>query len=428
MGTGIFYSVLGAVFNQGSTFAVNLIIANVLGRATFGQYAIIQSTVATLTLIASFGAPMTATKYVAEFRGAQPERAGRILTLLGLVAAALALLTAGALLLCAPWVSARLLHAPELALPLAISAGVLLLNVVNGFLIGALAGFEAYQKQSRALMASSLAYLVLCGAGTWLGGLNGAIIAVLLSAAAQTTLLGVAFHSECAHQQVRLQVSKAAQESRILLGFALPAGLSGFTSMPALWLANLFLVRSAGGFAQMALYSAAFSLMNVVLFIPTLANSVGLSLINNEKSSGNLRRYRRIYWINMAFSGGMAAAGAVVAVALGPRLLALFGKSFRQGLPVLLVLVAAMVPQILSVSMSLLVQSLGKMWLQMATINLPRDIAIPLLAFLLIPAYGALGVALAYLVGWFIACVSFMVLNWYYWEWRSPSAPVLDVG
>src|SRR5579884_3743945 len=88
LSTGVAWSLLATVCNQGSTFAVNVMAANVLGRETFGRYAIIQSTLAAIAAMASFGLGYTATRFLAEFRATDPARAGRILGLCSAVALA----------------------------------------------------------------------------------------------------------------------------------------------------------------------------------------------------------------------------------------------------------------------------------------------------------------------------------------------------
>ena len=82
---------------------------------------------------------------------------------------------------------------------------------------------------------------------------------------------------------------------QIIVKFALPGALSGFTSAPALWFASALLVRQPDGFSQMAIFSASFSLMAAVLLLPSIANNVGMSLINHHKGTGNSLEYRQIF-------------------------------------------------------------------------------------------------------------------------------------
>jgi O-antigen/teichoic acid export membrane protein len=403
--TGVAYNTIGAVFNQGSTFAVSIIVANLLGRQVFGQYAMIQSTLATLALIAQLAAGYTATKYVAEFRSTDPQRAGRILGMLTAFSASVAGIVALALLAVSGWLAGSVLKAPGLGSALAIGSAVLLFAVLNGLLMGALAGLESYRALATALVWSGLAYLAVCTGLAWWGGLKGAVVGLAISGLFQFILLAAALRKECALQGIRIHYAGFTQERSIILRFALPGALSGFTSMPALWLASAFLVRQPNGYSQMAIYSASFSLMMVVLFLPNIANNVGMSLINHQKGAGEESEYRRAFWINLAVSTAIVILGTCIFAVFGRNLLRLFGKDFNDGYPVLLILLLATIVQGIGAAMYQIIQSQAKMWLSFLAVALPRDTLIVVLAYLLIPAHGAIGLATAYASAWTMALV-----------------------
>jgi O-antigen/teichoic acid export membrane protein len=403
--TGITFNLIGAVFNQGSTLVVNVILANLLGRQTFGKYAMVQSTVLTLALIAQIGTGYTATKYVAEFRSTNRDRAGRVLAMLSIFSVIGAGLTAITLLFVAPWLADTVLKAPELGPTLAIGAGVLLFAALNGLLVGALAGLEGYRSLAIALAWSGVAYLFICTGLAVRGGLNGAVAGLALSGLAQFILLAVALRRECSLQGIKLRYAGIAQEWAIIFNFALPGALTGFTSAPALWLASIFLVRQPNGYSQVATYSASFSLMTAVLFLPTTANNVGMSIINYHKGAGDKRDYQRSFWINLTVTSSLMILGVAVASGLGPELLRLFGKNFKDGYPTLLILLLAAVPQGLAVALYQMIQSQAKMWLSFIAVALPRDTLIVVLAHFLITSYGARGVAFAYAISWTVALV-----------------------
>ena len=404
--TGIAYNTLGAVFNQGSTFAVNIIVANLLGRRIFGEYAMIQSTLATLALIAQFAAGYTATKYVAEFRSTNPQRAGRIIGMLFAFSASLAGIAALALFAISGWLAGSVLKAPGIGSALAIGSGVLLFAVLNGLLMGVLAGLESYRALARALVGSGLAYLFVCSGLAWWGGLNGAVAGLAVSGLLQFILLAGAVRKECSLQGISIRYAGITQERSILLRFALPGALSGFTTMPALWLASTFLVRQPNGYSQMAIYSASFSLMTAVLFLPNIANNVGMSLINHHKGAGRESEYQWTFWVNLAVSGAIVILGTCFLALLGPTLLRLFGKDFTDGYPVLLILLLATIVQGLAAAMYQVIQSQSRMWLSFLVVALPRDMLVVVLAYLLIPAHGARGFAWAYAASWTIALLA----------------------
>jgi len=398
--TGVVFNLIGAVFNQGSTLAFSVIAANLLGRQTFGEYAMVQSTVVSLALIAQFAIPYTTTKYLAEFRAQDPERAGRILGMLSILSVIVAGVVSLAFLVLSPWLAKSVLGTPSLVTALVIASTVLLITTLNGFLMGALSGLESYRALAGAFAWSGVSYLVVCSALAWLAGLNGAIVGLALSGLIQFILLAAALRRECLLQRIKTRYDSFAQERKVILKFTLPAGLIGFTSGPALWLPSAFLIRQPNGYSQMAIYSASFSLMAVVLFLPGIANTVGTSIINYHKGADNRTEFKRAFWANLAVTAATIVCGAGLFALLGPQLLRLFGKSFSDGYSVLLILLLSTAPQGLALAMTQIVQTHSKLWRFFLVVALPRDTLILFLAYLLIPAYGARGLAIAYAMGW----------------------------
>ena len=47
---GVGWNLVATVFNQGSTLALNVVLANLWGARLFGQFAIVQSTIAAITI------------------------------------------------------------------------------------------------------------------------------------------------------------------------------------------------------------------------------------------------------------------------------------------------------------------------------------------------------------------------------------------
>lgn len=404
--TGVVFNLIGAVFNQGSTLAFNIIAANLLGRRGFGEYAMVQTTVVSFALIAQFAVPYSTTKYVAEFRASDPVRAGRILGMMTVLSFLIAGIFSLAFLTASPWIASSVLKTPPLALTLAIASSVLMFTALNGFLMGALAGVEAYRRLAGALTWSGIGYLAICSALAWAGGLNGAVIGLALSALTQCVLLAIALRKECSLQGIDVRFYGFAPERNAILKFNLPAGLIGLTSGPAFWLPSAFLIREPQGYSQMAIYSAAFSLTAIVLFLPNIANIVGMSIINQQKGTGNSPEYRLSFWINLAVTVVVIFCGVGIFALLGPELLRVFGRSYKDGYSVLLILLLSTVPQGLALAVGQIVHTQGKLWLFFLAVAIPRDALIIVLAYFLIPTYGARGLATAYVAGWTLAALA----------------------
>lgn len=403
---GLGFNLLGAIFNQGSTFLFAIIAANLLGREVFGKYGMVGSTLVTLSQVAQLACGYTATKYVAEYRSSDKQKTGRIVGMLFVAISISAGIVALGLLASIPWMVNSILKAPELRIGLAVGSGVVFLNVLIGFFMGALAGLEAYRKLSLGLVRYGLFYLAACTLCTWRVGLNGAFAGLLVSALFGCILLYLAFQAECRNQGIKIRYGLFREERSILTKFALPAAISGLTFLPALWLGNAILARQPDGYNQLAAFSVAYSLMTAVLFVPSISNSVGWSLLNHHRGRGEQGQYRGTFLVNLLICAGCVLVGASALGALGPAILRLYGKSFADGHLVVLVMLGASIPQALALAALQHLQSQARVWFSFLIVILPRDLLLAVLAYRLIPRHGAVGLAVAYSVAWTFALIT----------------------
>jgi len=411
-GSGFLFSLLATSFNGGSTLLVNIIIANLLGRKAFGEFAIVQNTILTFSSVASLANGFTATKYVAEFRSVDKERTGRILGLCSSLSLAMGSAFTIILFVGAPWLAEVVLKAPYLSTGLMLAAAAVFFNVNNFYQTGVLAGLESYPAIARAGMIGGTMYFILCAGAATIWGLDGALAGLTISGGIQWLALRFFLRRECSQQRIVANYRCMGKEHNIFFTFAVPAALSGFSTMPALWLANTLLVQQSGGYIQMALYAAANNLRVLGLLLPGLLNNVAMSLLNNARGLGETERYRKMFWGNLAVTTGVALAGGTIVVLAGPTFLAFFGRDFGEGYPILLVLMGAMVVEALMLAFYQVVQSQGRIWLSFFLIVLPRDWTIVLLAYVLTPAHGAMGLALAYTIGCGLGLLTTGITAW----------------
>lgn len=405
-GRGLAFSVVAAVFNSGSTFLVNIAVANLLGRDTFGEFAIVQNTLLTMATVASLATGITATKYVSEFRSVDPAKTARILGLCSTLSLVMGISFTLALLAGASSLANVVLRAPQLSSGMKLAAPVVFFSVHNFYQTGALAGLEGYSGIAKAGVIAGIAYCLLCVAGSLVWGREGALAGLSVSAGVQWLALGFFLRRERLRQRIGVDYRGMWEEREMVIKFAVPAALSGFSSMPALWLSSAFLVRQTDGYSQMALYAAATNLRVLVLLLPQLLNNVGMSLLNNVKGLGNIAQYRKVFWSNLGLTVSVTVAGAVAMALFGPYALAIFGRRFGGGYPVLLVLMASTVIETLMQASYQVILSHGRMWLSFGAVVFPRDVMIVLLAFLLTPLSGAVGLAVAYTLGAGLALLS----------------------
>src|SRR6516164_3464542 len=125
-----FWNLAGSVTGRVVTLPAGVLLARLLGRHDYGELGMIYSSIELFGIFGGFGLGLTATKYIAEFKRRDPERAGRILAMSNLTAYVTGGIFSIILFLFSAQIAAGPLAAPHLASPLRISALVLFLTCV----------------------------------------------------------------------------------------------------------------------------------------------------------------------------------------------------------------------------------------------------------------------------------------------------------
>jgi O-antigen/teichoic acid export membrane protein len=265
---------------------------------------------------------------------------------------------------------------------------------------------------ARALVISALANAVLAVGGAWWWGTAGLLAGLGAGAALQWVIFRSRLASECAAHGIAISYRDGWRERAIIVRFALPASLTGFIATVAAWTGSAVLARQPGGFDQLGLYTAASTMRSLILFLPLLLNRVSMSLLNHELGRGHAGRYRKLFLANLGMSTGLIVVGVAGVAVAGPWVMAAFGKSFATGYPVLLVLLLATAFEGVAQAPYQIIQSHARMWQSLWLVAVPRDVSIVLLAFALVPRYGAIGLAIAAAVGYGIALLAISLVAW----------------
>jgi O-antigen/teichoic acid export membrane protein len=333
---GMGWSVVGAVCSRGLALLSSFIAARILGRSVFGELGIIQSTTNMYGTFGQLGG-LTAIKHVAEFRTKDPDRAGRVIALSILVSMAGGVAIGTLMFASSPW-AARLLAAPHLRGAIATSAFVVFLVLLNETLDGVLSGFEAFKRRSRVQFLSGLASFPLIVLGILSFGLLGAVWGLIGAQAVQALLTWQAIRTETALAGVRIRWREARQDIGVLATFSLPTLCSGAVYVPAMWVANMVLVNSPGGYAEMGIFNAADRWRTAILLLPSLLGSVTLPMLANLRGEAASSRYHQLLWSNIRLSILASVLVATPVALLAPRIMAHFGPEFAEGTWVLIIL------------------------------------------------------------------------------------------
>lgn len=396
--TGATWNLVGSVLGHGANFLTNVIIANLLGREIFGEFGIVQSTAMTSAGVAMIATGITATKYVAEFRIREKQKAGRILGLCSVVTAITGSIATLVVWFFADWIARVALKSPHLTESIRIGAALIFFSVINGYQIGALSGLESFRSLAWAYGTQGIIQLAVCGVCTWRWGLNGALFGMLITTIGRWLVFHFTLRAEGMRQGVIVAYNALLAEKSVLFKFAIPAAISGMTVAPAIWIGNALLMRQTDGASDVALFNAAYSLKSAVVFLPWVLNSVGMAILNSHRGEENRKHYRESFWINLVMIGTCAAVGAILVAGAGPVLLRLYGRKFIPGYSTLLALMFAVVAETVALGIHQLVITQERMWLSFFCVALPKDMSLVAAAYCLVPLHRAFGLGLSHAI------------------------------
>jgi O-antigen/teichoic acid export membrane protein len=413
---GAFWSVLGAAISRGFLLAASVVCARCLGKEGFGALGMIQSTAGMFGVFAGLGLGITATKYVSEFRRRDPMRAGRILALSAFAAVMFGSVITGLLILLAPFLAQHVLAAPQLAVPLAIGSGLVFFGAINGAQTGALAGFEAFKTIARVNVYAGAVSLPLIILGVWRGGLQGAIWGSVAALVVNWALNNRALRRECAKANISYQFAGCRRELDILHRFSLPAFLASILVVSAIWVCNALLARHHQGYAELGLYAAADKWRVMIVFVPTYVFAMVVPVLSNLHSEGDGAGFRTVFRATWQLNLSLALLPALVIAAFAAPIMAVYGKSFRSGQTVLVVLAFSAIAEVLNSILGQPLIAAHLMWWRFGFDVLLVTVLVGL-ARVLIPKWGALGLAASYGVAY--ACASLAILAFLQSSWNS---------
>lgn len=403
---GAFWSLIGAIVSRSLGLAAFVIVARVLGKAGYGQFGIIQSTIGMFGVFAGFGLGQTATKYVAELRDKDPMRAGRIMAMAGIVATITGLLMATGLFVFAPWLASRTLAAPELAPLLRIGALILVFEAMNGAQMGALAGFESFKMMAKINIWVGLANFPMMVLGVYWGGLTGSIWALAANRALNWLLFHIGLRREAERVGVPFVLRGSRSELNVLWHYSLPSMLSGVMVTPTIWICNAMLVNQPNGYAQMGLFQASMVFHQILLF---MGNSLSAPLLPLLASRLN-QRSDRLDRVNMLSTWALGSFSAVVFISIPEVVTMLFGKGFTgpnfTNTFLLVVFCSSIV--IYKQGMARILSAHGLMWWGMLS-NLLWGVTLIGCTWLLV-SWGAFGYAIAWVSAYVINTLMFLPL------------------
>ncbi len=359
---GMIWNLAGNLISRGSMLLASVFVARIIGKIGFGELGIVQSTIGMFGAFAGLGLGLTATKYVAEYRGQDPAKAGRIIVLTNVLGVVSGGLLAAVLYISAPWLAARTLAAPHLSGILRVGAGLLFFGAVNGALTGVLSGFEAFRAIATVNLGAGIAAFALIVGGAHWAGLNGAVWGLTAGMVITMMLNYLAVRRAAVLARVPLAYSSLTRELPVLWKYSLPALLSSIVVVPATWAGNAILVNRADGYAEMGIFNAANQWFMALMFLPAIIIQVILPMMSERYGHADHVQSGRILRLSLKMNMLLVFPLIIIGCGLSPFLMALNGPGFRDSGPTLVVVLFTAGLVAVQWPAYTVLQAAGKMW------------------------------------------------------------------
>ncbi len=395
MAQGAMWSIVGAGVASGCTMLGNIVSARVLGAAPFGEMAIVLSTTNLFTSLFTAGMGMTATRYVAESRDSDRDRAGAIIGLSWATSIVVGAIAAMLVVFFAPVLSRQVLGKENLALPLSLGAVAMFFAALNGSQTGTLSGFESFRQVAFGNLIRGLGIVVLVSGGAILYGLNGALIGYAAAGAAATIYYQAVVRRECSASGIRISYQFSRDEWRVLSQFTLPVLITTFSFTPAQWWSNVLLARHSG-YAEAGVFNAVLHWQLFILFFSTAVSNIGLPMLSNIRAERDPAKYKRCLALTFALTTAPALVIAVPIAIFGRSILRLYGPEFVHGSTALVLIAGASVLTALNIPVGHAIWSLDAIRPAVALALLRGGVLV--IAAYLLADRAAAGLAEAYLI------------------------------
>ena len=364
---GTFWMVMGAVISRLLGLLGSIILARILGKVSFGEFGIIQSTVGVFGTFAGMGIGLAATKHVAEYRVSQPIRCGRVIGFSLGVAVVGGILASLALGFFSDWLAIHTLAAPHLATLLRTGVGLVIFGALQGAYLGALSGFEAFRQASWVNWGSSLIGIPLLVAGTLMWKLEGAVWAMILQTALSCALGHWALKKETAKTGIKIAYDFSREEWQLLLRFALPVFISTLLATQAGWVSRTMLVNEPDGYAETALVNAANQWMNLIVFLPGTMGSVLVPIFTSLYTTGQRKKLIKLFRHSVLLNVGVGLLLAGPLILSSSGILSLYGAGFKEGKNIFILAMLCGVLVTANNLFSRMLQSAGQAWFDLAS-------------------------------------------------------------
>lgn len=413
--SGSFWNAILNFFSKGISFIGTIIIIRIIGREAFGEFGMLNATIAMFGMFTMFSISQTATKYIAEFRHSDKEKASRIIGISFLFSGALGILIFGIIMLSSEYIAVHSMEAPHLEGSLRLMATGMLFGSLNGAQYGVVNGLEAFKLNSFLGIGLGIALAILKVGLTFLYGFEGAIWGLTLEPVITYFATFWLTRKIVSENKLTIKFKGALKEYKILFAYSLPSMLSGFILFPTNWYTMTILATAeTGGYSELAAFNASNQWFNVLVFIPYIIVSAFLPVFSDLISRNKLREVQRIISNSSGLLLVIFIPLTLIFFVWGDQIAMIYGEEFAGTGYLLGISVFTLIPMAISIVYSNLLAASGRIWYTCGVTAIWSVVFIGLsFAFI---SHGANGLLWARFIAY---GVNLLLMFFLYYEWKS---------
>lgn len=400
------WSVLGSGFGNFLLLIAGIVIARFLGKDIYGEYGMVKTTMFYFASFATFGLGFTSTKYIADFLKNKESdivsiiRSSLVITLLfSVFICVVLLLFSGAI--------ASFINEPKLKTAFQYLGVIIVFRSLTTTGTGLLSGFKRFDTIGIAGIISGAVLLVLGTVLTYLNGLTGSLVALLLSQMTNSIVVLIKL------KQISSTYSNSGNNYyKELIVFSFPIALQELSYAVCSW-ATMLVLAKYSSVGEVGLWSASAQWHSVALLIPGLLSNMVLSYMASATADkrGDGAMVKKMMIINLL----SALIPFIVIIALQNVITSYYGPTF-SGLPKVLnmLMVSTFFVCAANVLQSNLIAT-GKNWM-LFTFRLIRDLTILLLLFFILKESNedaAFKLSMIYVLAYFVYFS--LMTGYYFW-------------
>ncbi len=279
------WALIGSVLGKGLSLLAGIAVARYLGKDVYGEYGIIKNTLFQIAVFSTLGLGYTGTRFVAKSIVASENNTRQIIRAIYTISYITSGLLAALTFIFSDQIAA-LIKVPDTSLAIKCTALIIVANAVNAAQVGILSGFKAFQTIAQNNTWGGIVTFVTSVGFTYLWGLNGSLLALLISMVFNAVINNVSIKSLT--KTMPMTSSDKYELYKELIGFSIPIALQESLYSLVAWSIS-FLIIEYSNHGELGLYTAAMQWANIVLFIPGVLKNVILSYFSSSQNTVSLR-------------------------------------------------------------------------------------------------------------------------------------------